>query len=92
MKKFWDIKFDVEELYESEDFITGLVKLGFVRKNEIIYVKDVINLFGDVVPDGLFVDLARKLIVYTPEPNNFVQSEITEDLETVQSFIRNNII
>ena len=54
MIEFWDIDFDDELDLETEDFVEGLLKLGFKRKNKDIFVKSVINHNGDKVDDGLF--------------------------------------
>ena len=38
---FWDIELEDELDLEVDDFIEGLYKLGFKRKNKEIFVKDI---------------------------------------------------
>lgn len=54
MIDFWDIEFDEISDYDGDDFIEGLLKLGFKRKNQSIFVKDIINHHGNKIDDGLF--------------------------------------
>jgi hypothetical protein len=61
MIDFWDIDFDDETIVE-ENFIEGLLKLGFVKRNPNIYTKEIVNLHGDLVEDGVFIDLESSLI------------------------------
>jgi hypothetical protein len=93
MIDFWDIEFDSENEFLDNDFIDGIIKLGFVKKTNFIYVKEVVNYFGDVVSDGLLIDLEQKKIYYHPEPNCVVNYELPDpDITNVDFFIRNNII
>jgi len=93
MIDFWDIEFDKENELLDEDFIEGLLKLGFEKKRPTLYVKEVVNLHGDLIKDGVFFDLSTGLLVYTPEPNCTVQIEIDKpDIDRVDQFLRNNII
>ena len=46
MIEFWDIELEDELDLEVDDFIEGLYKLGFKRKNKEIFVKDIINHNG----------------------------------------------
>ena len=43
MIEFWDIELEDELDLEVDDFIEGLYKLGFKRKNKEIFVKDITN-------------------------------------------------
>jgi hypothetical protein len=93
MIDFWDIDFDNENELMNDDFIEGLIRMGFTKKTQTLYVKEVVNLHGEVIKDGVFVDLSDGKIVYTPEPNCTVQMEISDtDIEKIDIFLRNNII
>jgi hypothetical protein len=93
MIDFWDIEFDSDNEFLDDDFIEGLIKLGFTQKTKFIYVKEIVNHFGNVISDGLLIDLQSKKIHYHPEPNCTVNYELTEpDITKVDFFIRNNII
>jgi methionine aminopeptidase len=93
MIEFWDIEFDIDELFLNEDFIESLLKLGFRRKNKYFYVKEVVNNYGELISDGLCIDLKSKQIHYFPEPNCSVNYDIDEpDVTKIDLFIRNNII
>lgn len=58
MIDFWDIEFDLEKPFYDEDFIEGLLKLGFEKLNESIMIKEVVNEYGNLVPDGVIFDLS----------------------------------
>ena len=70
MIEFWDIELEDELDLEVDDFIEGLYKLGFKRKNKEIFVKDIINHNGDKIDDGLFYHLNEQTLIYYPEPNS----------------------
>lgn len=91
--EFWDITFDDETLADNEDFIEGILKLGFERKSDILYVKEIVNTYGDVVKDGILIDLKEKQLMYFPEPDCSVKIDLEDgDVEKVDNFLRNNII
>lgn len=93
MIEFWDIDFDDELDLEVEDFVEGLLKLGFKRKNKDIFVKSVINHNGDKVDDGLFYHLNEQLLVYYPEPNSGITIKgVGDDINKIDEFIRKNIM
>lgn len=93
MIDFWDIEFDIDELFLDEDFIEGLLKLGFNPRTKFFYVKEIVNNFGNIIPDGLCIDLKSKKIYYFPEPDCSVNYDIDEpDIAKIDKFIRNNII
>ena len=93
MIEFWDIDFDDELDLEVEDFVVGLLKLGFKRKNKDIFVKSVINHNGDKVDDGLFYHLNEQLLVYYPEPNSGITIKgVGDDINKIDEFIRKNIM
>ena len=93
MIEFWDIDFDDELDLEVEDFVEGLLKLGFKRKNKDIFVKSVINHNGDKVDDGLFYHLNEQLLVYYPEPNSGITIKgVGDDITKIDEFIRKNIM
>ena len=93
MIEFWDIDFDDELGLEVEDFVEGLLKLGFKRKNKDIFVKSVINHNGDKVDDGLFYHLNEQLLVYYPEPNSGITIKgVGDDITKIDEFIRKNIM
>lgn len=93
MKNFWDIEFDNESLIENDDFIEGILKLGFEKKSETIYVKEVVNNYGNLIKDGVLIDLTEKKIIYFPEPECSVKMDIEDgDIEKIDDFLRNNII
>jgi len=93
MNDFWDIEFDNDNEFLDEDFIEGLLKLGFTKKTKFTYIKEIVNNFGNVIPDGLLIDLQSKKIYYHPEPDCVVNYELSEpDIVKVENFIRNNII
>ena len=93
MIEFWDIDFDDELDLEVEDFVEGLLKLGFKRKNKDIFVKSVINHNGDKVDDGLFYHLNEQLLVYYPEPNSGITIKgVGDDINKIYEFIRKNIM
>ena len=92
MIEFWDIDFDDKLDLEVEDFVEGLLKLGFKRKNKDIFVKSVINHNGDKVDDGLFYHLNEQLLVYYPEPNSGITIKgVGDDINKIDEFIRKNI-
>ncbi len=92
MIEFWDIDFDDETIVE-ENFIEGLLKLGFVKRNPNIYTKEIVNLHGDLVEDGVFIDLESSILIFTPEQKNHVKIKIGDrDINRVDKFIRNNVI
>lgn len=93
MSNFWDIEFDIDELFLDIDFLEGLIKLGFTQKTKYFFVKEVVNNFGNVISDGLCIDLKEKKIHYFPEPDCSVNYDINEpDIDTIDKFIRNHII
>jgi hypothetical protein len=93
MIEFWDIDFDDKLDLEVEDFVEGLLKLGFKRKNKDIFVKSVINHNGDKVDDGLFYHLNEQLLVYYPEPNSGITIKgVGDDITKIDEFIRKNIM
>ena len=93
MNEFWDIVFDTEKDLLLENLSEGLLKLGFVKRNPNIYTKEIINLHGDVVEDGVFIDLESSILILTPEPKNHVKIKIGDrDINRVDKFIRNNVI
>jgi len=93
MIEFWDIDFDDELDLETEDFVEGLLKLGFKRKNKDIFVKSVINHNGDKVDDGLFYHLNEQMLVYYPEPNSGITIKgVGDDINKIDEFIRKNIM
>ena len=93
MIDFWDITFDDETLVENEDFIEGILKLGFERVNDVLYVKEIVNNYGNVVKDGVLIDLREKKLVYYPEPECSIKIDLEDgDVEKVDNFLRNNII
>ena len=92
MIEFWDIELDEDLDLETDDFIEGLLKLGFTRKNKDIFVKTVINHNGEKVDDGLIYQLNEQLLVYYPEPGNAITIKgIAEDINKIDEFIRKNI-
>jgi hypothetical protein len=93
MIDFWDIDFDSDSLVTDLDFIEGLLKLGFEKKSDSIFVKEVVNNYGDLIKDGVLVDLVEKKIVYFPEPNCTVKMDIEDtDIDKIDNFLRNNTI
>ena len=93
MNNFWDIEFDNEEFFLDEEFIDGLIKLGFTQKTKYFFVKEIVNMYGNVIPDGLCIDLKSKKIHYFPEPECSVQYESEEpNIDKIDLFIRNNLI
>lgn len=93
MIKFWDIEFDNENPFFDEDFVEGLLKLGFQKKSKTIYIKEVVNNLGDVVQDGIMFDLSEGQITYFPEPDCTVKMNVEDaDITIVDQFLRNNII
>lgn len=93
MIDFWDIDFDSDSLITDLDFIEGLLKLGFEKKSDSIFVKEVVNNYGDLIKDGVLVDLVEKKIVYFPEPNCTVKMDIEDtDIDKIDNFLRNNTI
>jgi hypothetical protein len=92
MIEFWDIEFDEELDLEVEDFVEGLLKLGFKRKNKDIFVKSVINHNGDKIDDGLFYHMNEQLLIYYPEPNSGITIKcVGDDINKIDEFIRKNI-
>jgi len=52
-----------------------------------------VNLHGDLVEDGVFIDLESSILIFTPEPKNHVKIKIGDrDINRVDKFIRNNVI
>jgi hypothetical protein len=93
MMEFWDIELEDELDLEVDDFIEGLYKLGFKRKNKEIFVKDIINHNGDKIDDGLFYHLNEQTLVYYPEPNSGITIKgIGDDISKIDEFIRKNIM
>jgi len=93
MNNFWDIEFDIDELFLDEDFVDGLIKLGFTQRTKYFFVKEVVNNFGNIIPDGLCIDLKEKKIHYFPEPDCSVNYDIDEpNIDKIDKFIRNHII
>ena len=93
MIDFWDITFDDETLVENEDFIEGILKLGFEKVSDVLYVKEIINNYGNKVKDGILIDLKEKKLVYYPEPECSIKIDLEDgDVEKVDNFLRNNII
>lgn len=93
MKSFWDIEFDNESLIENDDFIESIIKLGFEKKSETLYVKQIVNNYGNLIKDGVLIDLTEKKIIYFPEPDCSVKMDIEDgDIEKIDDFLRNNII
>ena len=39
MKNFWDITFDSDSLLQDDDFIEGILKLGFTKKSDSVLSK-----------------------------------------------------
>jgi len=90
MIEFWDIELEDELDLEVDDFIEGLYKLGFKRKNKEIFVKDIINHNGD---NGLFYHLNEQTLIYYPEPNSGITIKgIGDDISKIDEFIRKNIM
>jgi len=93
MIDFWDIEFESPIDYMLEDLSEGLLKLGFKKVSDNLFTKEIINLHGDVVEDGLFVDLDKLTLFYFPEPDAKIQISLeTKDIADVDKFIRNNVI
>ena len=93
MKNFWDITFDSDSLLQDDDFIEGILKLGFTKKSDSVYVKEIVNTYGDLIKDGVLIDLLEKKVLYFPEPNCSVRMDIDDaDIEKIDNFLRNNII
>jgi hypothetical protein len=93
MIEFWDVDFDDELDLKVEDFVEGLLKLGFKRKNKDIFVKSVINHNGDRIDDGLFYHLNEQLLIYYPEPNSGITIKgVGDDITKIDEFIRKNIM
>lgn len=93
MIEFWDIDFDNELDLETEDFVEGLLKLGFKRKNKDIFVKSVVNHNGEKVDDGLFYHLNEQMLIYYPEPNSGITIKgVGDDINKIDEFIRKNIM
>ena len=93
MKNFWDITFDSDSLLQDDDFIEGILKLGFTKKSDSVYVKEIVNTYGDLIKDGVLIDLLEKKVLYFPEPNCSVKMDIDDaDIEKLDNFLRNNII
>jgi hypothetical protein len=93
MNNFWDIEFDIEDLFLDEDFVDGLVRLGFTQKTKYFFVKEIVDLYGNLIQDGLCIDLKNKKIHYFPEPNCSVNYDIEDpNIENIDLFIRNHII
>jgi len=93
MKNFWDITFDSDSLLQDDDFIEGILKLGFTKKSDSVYVKEIVNTYGDLIKDGVLIDLLEKKVLYFPEPNCSVKMDIDDaDIEKIDNFLRNNII
>lgn len=93
MIDFWDIEFESPIDYMLEDLSEGLLKLGFKKVADNLFTKEIINLHGDVVEDGLFVDLDKLTLFYFPEPDAKIQISLeTKDIADVDKFIRNNVI
>jgi len=93
MIDFWDIELEDELDLEVDDFIEGLYKLGFKRKNKDIFIKEIINHNGDKVDDGLIYYLTEQLLIYYPEQNNGITiKNVGNDIEKIDEFIRKNIL
>lgn len=93
MIDFWDIEFDLEKPFYDEDFIEGLLKLGFEKLNESIMIKEVVNEYGNLVPDGVIFDLSEGSVVYFPHPDSKVSYKLDEpDIDKLDSFLKNHII
>jgi hypothetical protein len=93
MKKFWDIEFDNENPFLDVEFLDSLEKLGFEKKSQMVYVKEVVNQYGDVVKDGLLFDLTNGKLIYFAEPNCSVEMRVQDpDITLVDQFLRKNII
>ena len=97
MIEFWDIELEDELDLEVDDFIEGLYKLGFKRKNKEIFVKDIINIEINVFVVGsklvLFYHLNEQILVYYPEPNSGITIKgIGDDISKIDEFIRKNIM
>jgi hypothetical protein len=93
MNNFWDIEFDIEDLFLDEDFVDGLVRLGFTQKTKYFFVKEIVDLYGNLIQDGLCIDLKNKKIYYFPEPDCSVNYDIEDpNIENIDLFIRNHII
>ena len=93
MINFWDIEFENPIDLQLEDFSEGLLKLGFKKVSDNLFCKQIVNLHGDVIDDGIFVDLEKLTLFYYPEPDAKIQISLeTKDITTVNSFLRNNVI
>jgi len=93
MIDFWDIEFESQQDIALEDFSKGLLKLGFKKLSDNLFAKQIVNLHGEVVDDGLFVDLENLTLFYYPEPDAKIQISLeTKDINTVDNFLRNNVI
>lgn len=91
MIDFWDIELEDELDLDVDNFIEGLFKLGFKRKNKEIFVKDIINHYGDKIDDGLFYHLNEQTLIYYPEPNSGITIKgIGTDIFKIDEFIRKN--
>lgn len=92
MIEFWDIDLDDDLDLEVEDFVEGLLKLGFIKKTEDIFVKSVLNNEGDIVDDGLIYHLNEQLLVYYPEPDKAITIKgVVDNIHKIDEFIRKNI-
>jgi hypothetical protein len=93
MNEFWDIVFDTEKDLLLENLSEGLLKLGFKKQSDNLFTKQIVNLHGEVVDDGIFVDLEKLTLFYYPEPDAKIQISLQDkDIQTVDNFLRNNII
>ena len=93
MIDFWDIEFENPIDAKLEDLSEGLLKLGFKKMSNNLFCKQIANLHGDVVEDGLFVDLEKLTLFYYPEPDAKIQISLeSKDIDTVDNFLRNNVI
>lgn len=92
MIEFWDIEFDDDLDLDVEDFVEGLMKLGFKRKTQDIFIKSVINHNGDVVDDGLIYHLNEQMLIYYPEPDKAITIKgVADNINKIDEFIRKNI-
>ena len=92
MIDFWDIELDDELDLEVEDFVEGLLKLGFQRKTQDVFVKSIINHDGDIVDDGLIYHLNEQLLVYYPESDKGITIKgVADNIDKIDEFIRKNI-
>ena len=91
MIEFWDIELEDELDLEVDDFIEGLYKLGFKRKNKEIFVKDIINH-----NDRVFKSESNKKTWYHIEQFNKKGMQHRhgefQNLQTIRNLIKINLL